>query len=199
MKARRLFIAGGAAAVATATPTVAASAQRAGARPAPEVGGFPNPLLLTHTGRQVRFYDDIVKGNKAVVFNMIYAGCSNICPPNTANLIEVQRILGDRVGRDVFFCSLTLQPDLDRPPDLQAYAKRYGVGPGWTFLTGRRADIEAVRRKLGFFDLDPAVDADLARHTGMVRMGNAARDRWSMMPSLIPAARLAWSIAELAG
>lgn len=65
-------------------------------------------------------------------------------------------------------------------------------------LTGKRADIEAIRRKLGFFDPDPEVDAKLAQHTGMVRMGNAARDRWSMMPSLLPAARLARSIAQLA-
>ena len=160
---------------------------------------FPNPLLLTHTGQRVRFHDDLVKGNKAVLFNMMYASCSNICPPNTANLLAVQRILAGRMGRDLHFFSLTLQPDLDRPPDLQAYAGRYGVGPGWTFLTGRREDIEAVRRKLGFVDPDPRVDARLAQHTGMVRLGNAARDRWSMMPALLPPQRLARSIAELAG
>ena len=160
---------------------------------------FPNPLLVTHTGQRLRFYDDIVKGNKAVLFNMMYASCRNICPPSTASLLQVQRLLGDRVGRDIMFYSLTLQPDLDRPADLQAYAKRYGVGPGWTFLTGARKDIDAIRRKLGFVSLDPAVDADLAQHTGMIRIGNQARDRWSMMPSQLPPARLARSIAELAG
>jgi protein SCO1/2 len=161
-------------------------------------GDFPNPLLDTHTGRRVRFHDDLVRGNKVVLFNMMYASCSNVCPPNTANLLEVQRLLGGRVGRDIFFCSLTLQPDHDRPPDLLAYARRYGVGPGWTFLTGRRADIDAIRRKLGFFDPDPKVDTDLMQHTAMVRIGNAALDRWSMMPALLPPARLARSIAELA-
>ena len=103
------------------------------------------------------------------------------------------------MGRDVFFYSLTLQPDFDRPPDLQAYARRYGVGPGWTFLTGTRGDIEAIRRKLGFFDTDPQVDADLKQHTGMVRIGNQALDRWSMMPSQLQPLRLARSIGELAG
>lgn len=160
---------------------------------------FPNPLLHTHTGRRLRFYDDIVKGDQAVLFNMMYAACRNICPPNTASLLAVHRLLGERMGRNVFFYSLTLQPDLDRPPDLHAYARRYGVGPGWTFLTGTREDIDAIRRKLGFFDPDPEVDASLMRHTGMVRIGNAARDRWSMMPALLPPARLARSIAELAG
>ena len=195
MHARRIFIATGvAAAAASALP--ATGAMRADSARA---GGFPNPLLETHTGERVRFYDDVVKGNKAVLFNMMYASCRNICPPNTASLLEVQKILGERMGRDIFFYSLTLQPDVDRPPDLQAYARRYGVGPGWTFLTGKRQDIEAIRRKLGFFDPDPKVDADLMQHTGMVRMGNAALDRWSMMPSLLPPGRLARSIAELAG
>lgn len=191
MNARRLLLAAGLA--GAAAPALAKRAAPA------RDGAFPNPVLVTHTGQKLRFYDDIVKGNKALLFNMMYANCSNICPPNTASLLEVQRILGERMGRDILFYSLTLQPDLDRPADLQAYARRYRVGPGWTFLTGARKDIEAIRRKLGFFDLDPAVDGDLAQHTGMVRIGNQARDRWSMMPSQLPPARLARSIAELAG
>lgn len=188
MNARRFFIATGLA--GAAAPALAASAR---------AGDFPNPLLETHTGQGLRFYDDIVKGNRALLFNMMYASCRNVCPPNTASLLQVQKILGQRMGRDIMFYSLTLQPDLDRAPDLEAYARRYGVGAGWIFLTGARKDIEAIRRKLGFFDLDPEVDADLAQHTGMVRIGNQARDRWSMMPSQLPPARLARSIAELAG
>lgn len=185
MNARRAFIATGIGGVVL--PAVAGS----------PAGAFPNPVLHTQAGMQVRFHD-VLKGRKTLLFNMMYAGCRNICPPNTANLLQVQRLLGERMGRDVFFYSLTLQPDIDRPPDLQAYARRYGIGPGWTFLTGARRDIDAVRRKLGFFDPDPAVDADLAQHTGMVRIGNPALDRWSMMPSLLAPARLARSILELA-
>jgi protein SCO1/2 len=175
----------------------------AGADPRPKQAGrspdaFPNALLQTHQGNTIHFYDDAVRGNKVVLFNMMYTSCLNICPPNTANLMQVQQLLGDRMGRDVFFYSLTLQPEIDRPPALQAYVSRYGVSPGWTFLTGQRKDIDAIRRKLGFFDPDPEVDAKLAQHTGMVRIGNEARDRWTMMPALLSPARLARSIAELA-
>lgn len=194
MNTRRALITAGVAGAASSALLAGASPRTAVTRD----GDFPNPLLLTHTGQKLRFYDDIVKGDKAVLFNMMYANCQNICPPNTAALLEVQKIVGERMGKDVFFYSLTLQPDFDRPTDLQAYARRYGVGPGWTFLTGARKDIEAIRRKLGFFSLDPEVDGDLSQHTGMVRMGNQARDRWSMMPSLIPPPRLAKSIVELA-
>lgn len=194
MNARRVFIATGLG--GAIVPTIPGSSSSGG--DSAGVDGFPNPPLLTHTGKRIRFYDDVIKGNKVLLLNMMYAGCSNICPPNTANLRQVQQLLGERMGRDVFFYSLTLQPAIDRPADLQSYAQRYGITTGWTFLTGAPDDVDAVRRKLGFYDPDPAVDADLAQHAGMVRIGNEAIDRWSMMPSLVSPARLARSILDLA-
>lgn len=176
-------------------PALASATKSASA--GPRAGYFPNALLQTHDGRQVRFYDDVVKGNKIVVFNMMYTVCANICPPNTANLLQVQTLLGDRVGRDIFFYSLTLRPDMDSPDALRAYAKLYGVKPGWTFLTGARGDMDAIRRKLGFFDRDPRVDSDLSQHTGMIRIGNEAYDRWSMMPAQLTPRQLANSIGRL--
>jgi protein SCO1/2 len=167
------------------------------ARPGPRAAYFPNALLQTHEGKQVRFYDDVVKGDKIVVFNMMYTVCANICPPNTANLLQVQQMLGDRVGRDIFFYSLTLRPEMDTPAALRDYAKLYGVKPGWTFLTGGRADLDAIRRKLGFFDRDPLADQDLSLHTGMIRIGNEAYDRWSMMPTLLTPRQLVNSIIRI--
>jgi protein SCO1/2 len=171
----------------------AREAQSAG----PRSNYFPNAVLETHEGKKVRFYDDVVKGNKIVVFNMMYTVCTNICPPNTANLMQVREMLGDRMGRDIFFYSLTLQPEIDTPPALQAYARQYGIKPGWTLLTGKRGDMEVIRRKLGFYDPDPEADADLSQHTGMVRMGNEAYDRWSMMPALLTPKQLVNSILRL--
>lgn len=158
---------------------------------------MPNVVLQTHLGKEVRFYDDLVKGNKVVVFNMIYTACRNICPPSTANLIQVQNMLGSRMGRDIFFFSITLQPEVDKPRDLQAYARQYGLAPGWTLLTGNRKDVDIVRKTLGFVDSDPAVDQLLERHTGMLRIGNAGIDRWSMMPSLLRPQQIVKSITSM--
>ena len=158
---------------------------------------LPNVVLQTHLGKEVRFYDDLVKGNKVVVFNMIYTACRNICPPSTANLIQVQNMLGSRMGRDIFFFSITLQPEVDKPRDLQAYARQYGLAPGWTLLTGNRKDVDIVRKTLGFVDSDPAVDQLLERHTGMLRIGNAGIDRWSMMPSLLRPQQIVKSITSM--
>jgi len=160
-----------------------------------ESGYFPNLVFETHEGKRVRFYDDLVKG-RLVVFNMMYASCSNICPPNTANLLQVQQALGAKAGRDVFMYSITLQPEFDTAAALQDYRRKYGIKPGWTFLTGQRNDVDLIRRKLGFFDPDPVVDADLRQHTGMLRIGHDARDRWSMLPALAAPRQILNSIAN---
>ncbi|HXD39898.1 MAG TPA: SCO family protein [Ramlibacter sp.] len=193
MSTKRMFLKSAAGAVALAPLLVSASASVGG----PRAGYFPNAALQTHEGRKVRFYDDVVKGNKLVIFNMMYTACTNICPPDTANLLQVQEMLGERVGRDIFMYSLTLQPELDTPAALQAYASKYGVKPGWTFLTGGRDDMDLIRRKLGFYDRNPQVDADLSRHTGMIRVGNEALDRWCMMPSLLRPRQIVDAIVRL--
>ena len=162
----------------------------------PRADYFPNLVLQTHEGRKVKFYDDVVSG-KIVVFNMMYTACSGICPGNTANLLQVQQALGSRVGRDIFMYSLTLRPAFDTPSALQAYRAQFGIQPGWTFLTGKPADVDIIRRKLGFFDSDPAVDADISQHTGMVRIGNAVLDRWVMTPALAAPRQIARVILEM--
>jgi protein SCO1 len=63
---------------------------------------FPNVPLVTQDGKTVHFYADLLKG-KMVVINFIYTKCRDSCPMETAKLAQVQRLLGDRVGRDVFF------------------------------------------------------------------------------------------------
>ncbi len=162
----------------------------------PQLNTFPNFMLETHDGRKVRFYDDLLK-NKIVVINMLYTYCSGICPANTSNLLEVQSALGKRLGRDIFMYSLTLQPEFDRPEALSAYVKQRGIKPGWTLLTGKPDEMEQIRRRLGFVDSDPVADADLSNHTGVVRVGNVALDRWFMMPALSRPQQIARAILEV--
>jgi protein SCO1/2 len=142
---------------------------------------FPNVELTTHEGKKVRFYDDLIK-DKIVVINFMYADCEGICPTITTNLVKAQKILGDRIGRDIFMYSLTLSPEKDTPAALKHYVKMHGVKPGWTFLTGKAEDIETLRRSLGFFTGNPKLDKDKANHIGMVKYGNERREWWGMVP-----------------
>jgi protein SCO1/2 len=81
--------------------------------------------------------------------------------------------------------SISLQPEHDTPEVMAAYAKMHGVGPGWMFLTGAKDDIELLRHRLGFFDINAATDADPEQHVGTVRLANEPMHRWAMSPALI--------------
>jgi protein SCO1/2 len=56
----------------------------------------------------------------------------------------------------------------------------HGVGPGWTFLTGKPDDILLLRKSLGFFYNDPKEDADRNNHSGMLVVGTEPLMRWAM-------------------
>ena len=147
---------------------------------------FPNVTLTTHEGKKVKFYDDLLK-DKIVLINFMYVKCEGICPGTTANLVKVQKLLGDRMGKDIFMYSITLKPEEDTPQKLAAYAKAYKVGPGWQFLTGDPKDVELLRQKLGFIDRDPVRDANKSNHIGMLRWGNEPHTLWAGCPgSLAP-------------
>lgn len=140
---------------------------------------LPNVELITQDNRKVRFYNDLVK-DRRVVIQFMFARCKDICPVVTHKLAEVQRLLKGRVGSDIFFYSITLSPEEDSPRDLKAFAKKHGVGPGWTFLTGTPNDILRLRKSLGFFYDDPKEDADRNNHSGMLVVGTEPLMRWAM-------------------
>jgi len=144
---------------------------------------FPNVVLTTHEGKKVKFYDDLIK-NKIVVFNFMYAKCEGVCPGVTMNMARVKKLLGPRVGRDIFMYSITLKPEVDTPKVLAEYARMHHVGPNWTFLTGKPGDIELLRQKQGFTNPDPVLDADKSQHIGMIRFGNEPMQWWAGCPGL---------------
>ncbi len=154
---------------------------------------FPNIELVTHMGKKVRFYDDLIK-NKKVVLNFMYVKCEGICSPVTANLVKVQKIMRGRVGHDIFMYSITLKPEEDTHEALRKYAGGFHVGPGWQFLTGKPSDIEVLRRSLGYAYADPVEDADKSNHIGMLRFGNEPFVRWAACPGQAHADWIATSI-----
>ena len=144
---------------------------------------IPNVPLMTHEGEAVMFYDDLVK-DKTVMINFMYARCADSCPGTTQNLKKVQNELGDRVGKDIFMYSISLDSEHDTPESLKAYAELFKTKPGWKFLTGKKEDIEKLRRSLGFVNDDPELDKDRTLHTGMVKFGIESLERWGSAPSM---------------
>lgn len=109
---------------------------------------FPNLPVVTQDGKTLKFYDDVIKG-KQVVVSFIYTTCPDVCPLTTARLAMVKDQLGEAMGRDVFFVSMTVDPETDTQPRMKAFADAFNTGPGWLFLTGKPEDIRAINRRLG--------------------------------------------------
>lgn len=132
---------------------------------------IPNVPLVTQDGQTVRLYDDLIK-NKIVLINFIYASCKEVCPLVTARMAQLQKALGDHVGRDIFLYSITLDPEHDTPAVLKQHAKAFHAGPGWLFLTGKPEDIAVARYKLG------ERGKGLSDHRNDAMAGNGATDDW---------------------
>jgi protein SCO1/2 len=85
-------------------------------------------------------------------------------------------MLGDRVGKDIFFYSISIDPQRDTPQVLKQYAEKYQTGPGWTFLTGKKGDIDKISKKLGLYS-DPG-ESNRDGHAAQVLIGNEATGQW---------------------
>ena len=142
-------------------------------------GMLPNVPLVAHTGETFNFYDDLVR-DRIVLLNFFIVSCTEgRCLPASFNLRKVQDLIGDRMGKDVFFYSITLQPELDSVKRLKEYAEDVvEAGPGWLFLTGEEDDLDHLRRAQGFVDPDPERDRDVNNHASMGRIICDRRERW---------------------
>lgn len=156
---------------------------RPGAGPYAEY--FPNVVVHTHNGQKALFYYDLLRG-KTVLINCMSVK-NEAQYPVTANLVKVQRLLGERLGRDVFMYSLTVDPENDTPRVLRAFAEEHGVKPGWLFLSAKTDDVQLLRGRLFAHDAAhqhgatpvPVRDCSM----GLVRYGNEAVGLWGSVPA----------------
>src|SRR6185295_19364343 len=95
----------------------------------------PNVPVVTHDGKVLNFYDDLIK-DKIFVVSFLFTSCRDVCPIAAARLAQLQERLGDRMGKEIFFYSISIDPENDTPDKLKKYAEAFGAGPGWLFLTG---------------------------------------------------------------
>jgi cytochrome oxidase Cu insertion factor (SCO1/SenC/PrrC family) len=134
-------------------------------------GNFPNVPVVTQDGKTLKFYDDVVKGRRVLV-SFIYTNGSDISPLTIARMAQLEDKLGDDVGRDVFFITLTVDPERDTPARLKEYADAFQVGHGWLFLTGQPDDIRRINASLG--DKSRSLDD----HRDEIVFGNDATGEW---------------------
>ena len=153
---------------------------------------FTDSILLDQDGRAVRFYSDVLQGN-VVVVNFIFTRCTDACPLLTRRMNAVRRALGDRFGRDVRFVSISVDPEYDTPQELARFAaKQEASFTGWTWLTGKKEDVDRVRKRLGEMGENPG------DHSTGFLAANVRRGHWiKIRPDASPAV-VAEQVRELA-
>lgn len=120
----------------------------AAAENSPAHNYFTDVELTDHNGKPVRLYSDVLQG-KTVVIESFFATCTGTCPLMNATFAKIQNAVGDRLGKDVFLVSITVDAENDTPSKLKEYAERMKARPGWMFLTGRKENVATALHKLG--------------------------------------------------
>ena len=133
---------------------------------------IPDIEVLDQNGRKIKFYTDLVK-DQTVAINFIFTTCTTICPPLGATFARVQKELGDKAGRDVRLISISVDPATDTPERLKAWGEKFHAGPGWTFITGNKPQVDELLRALG------ASSAKREDHSPTVLIGNDAHGAWT--------------------
>jgi protein SCO1/2 len=174
--------------VATVAPEAAPGV---GAASAGSGMSIPDVEMLDQDGRKVRFYTDLVRG-KVVAVNFIFTTCTTICPPLGATFARVQRELGERAGRDVHLISVSVDPVTDTPERLKAWGAKFKAGPGWTFVTGAKPQVDELLRALA------ASAARREDHSPTVLVGNDATGQWSRAYGLTAPGKLISIIGDAA-
>ena len=144
---------------------------------------FSDVELISQDGQKVRFYSDVLK-NKVVVINTFFTTCTNICPPMNRNFEKIQEALGDRLGKDAFLISITVDPETDTPTRLKEYSRRFHARPGWLFLTGKKENVDWALYKLGQY-VETKDD-----HTNIFIIGNEPKGLWKKAFGLAKAEEL---------
>ena len=153
---------------------------------------FSNRVLTDQDGRQVRFYDDVLRG-RTVLVGWIFTSCPDACPLLAARALAIADAAAS-AGVPPRTVNLTTDPRRDRPERLKVWAARFGTYADWRLLTGAPADLREVAKRLG-----QAVDEERPdRHTTLMLAGNVPARRWAKIrPDASPEAA-ALQLADLA-
>ena len=150
---------------------------------------FTDTILVDQNGRSHRFYSDLIAG-RIVIMNIIFTGCRSSCPIIMGRLVELQDLLGPRRD-DVSILSISVDPVLDTPQALHAYAESLQAGPGWYFLTGAKDAVDTVLRRLGNRASSPE------DHSDVIVVGNDATGTWIKLTAIATTEDIARAVLEV--
>lgn len=153
---------------------------------------FTDTTLLAQDGRSLRFYSDVLR-DRVVLINFVFTECGDSCPLTTQRLLQARQLLGD-LASQVRYVSISIDPERDTPQTLTQFAGKQGaLDPSWLWLTGAKANVEAVTRRLGAHTDNPQNHL-----TGLI-LGNVRTEQWMKMRPDASPRQIAAQLRRLAG
>lgn len=144
---------------------------------------FTDLPVVTHEGKEGRFYSDILK-DRVVMVSFFYTNCPTAKPDNE-KISEIRGLLDGAEGKEILFVSISADPERDTPGALKEYAERYGAGKGWVLLTGAREAMRSINHRLGNRSPEPE------SHIRVFLLGNLRTGHWIRMNEFAPSASVA--------
>src|SRR5262249_48940923 len=131
--------------------------------------------------------------------DFIYTNCPGPCPLITARMVAIAKLLGPRLGTQVTFISLTIDPEHDTSATLSKYARETGANvSGWLFLTGPPTQID---RLLTLYHLrrDREADGPLTHAAASFLLGPDGRQVRQYAPLKVQAPTVVADIGRASG
>jgi cytochrome oxidase Cu insertion factor (SCO1/SenC/PrrC family) len=138
---------------------------------------FTDVELVNQDGERMRLYSDVLK-DRVVVVNAFFATCQGNCLPMNRNLEKLQAAFKERMGKDLYIVSISVDPTVDTPQSLKEYAKKSAAVPGRLFLTGKKENVNWALYKLGQY----VEQRD--QHTTIFIIGNERTGLWKKAAGL---------------
>jgi protein SCO1/2 len=117
---------------------------------APVALSVPDIEVVNQDGQHVRFNSQVVDGRIAIVTGF-FTTCSSMCPITQEKLSHVAKLLGPRLGKNVVIVSVSVDAENDTPARMKDWGEKFHIGPGWTLLSGNRAEVDTLLKSLGLF------------------------------------------------
>ena len=153
---------------------------------------FTDLEVVDQNGRKLRFYSDVLKG-RVVLINFIFTNCPDACPMVTHKLMQVRNMMVPAIKDDVWFISISVDPERDTPQAMKEFATKQGVDESrWLFLTGDKKNLEFIVKRLGQYT------QEVEAHSTLMLAGNDRTRHWTRVMPMVPPEGVAQQLRALA-
>ena len=153
---------------------------------------FTDLEVVDQNGKRLRFYSDVLK-DRIVLINFIFTNCQDACPLMTHKLKQVRSLMAESIKDQVWFVSISVDPERDTPEAMKAFATKQGVDEShWLFLTGPKQNLDFIVKRLGQYT--PEVEA----HSTLMLAGNDRTRHWTRVMPMVPPDGVAEQLRALA-